>query len=69
LLQIKLADELWYDLEQFVDYFSYQFRRIFENNLNKQNPLKTDFEELYWIIKLHFIRNNFSLKIKYIVEF
>lgn len=69
ILQIKLADELGYSLEEFINYFSYQFRRLFENNLNKSNPLKTNWEELYWLILTHFVRNNYKIKIKQIIEF
>jgi hypothetical protein len=42
---------------------------MFNNNLNKSCPLKTDWEKLYWTILTHFTRNNYSLKVKDIVEF
>jgi len=61
-IQIRLAKRLHCSLEEFANYYSYNFRRLFESYLNKDFPLKSDFliieNKIFYYIEKHFYAGN-----------
>lgn len=61
-MQIRLAKRLHCTMEDFANYYSYNFRRLFESYLNPDFPMKSDFfiieNKIFYYIEKHFYAGN-----------